>query len=128
MKIFAVIIFYLFTYEINNHLVGSIWISKIASGCVDTLKFKSKGQVTEFSCEQGYTFHGSYIISRDTLIITEKDDSHSEDKGKVTGYRTKYLMTNRNILTLISFGEFENGRWNYKNVGLNEKNLYERIH
>lgn len=119
-------IFIIMGLNMNDKLKGSIWICKIAPGCVDTLKFKSNNQITEYSCEQEYTYHGSYTLLKDTLTITEKDDSHSEDHEKVTYYKTKYLITKSTLLPIFS-GELVKGKWKYKSLKPNTKNVYKRL-
>jgi hypothetical protein len=118
MKVFIISISILLTLNNNDRLAGSIWTCKIANGCIDTLKFMTKEKVTDYNCEQDYTFHGSYIISKDTLVITEKDDSHSEDGGKTSFFRSKFLMSEKNVLYLINNGELIKGKWKYKSAQL----------
>ncbi len=126
MNVFIITFSILLILNNRDSLSGSIWTSKIANGCVDTLKFISNKKVTDYSCEQEYTYHGSYTISKDTLVITEIDDSHSEDGGKTSIFRSKYLISEKNVLYLISNGELIKGKWKYKSAKL-LNNFYKRI-
>jgi len=91
-------------------LQNSTWTFKVANGCTDILKFKPKGQATSYDCELDYTFHCTYILKQDTLILTEKDDSHSEDGEKINYHRTKYVIKS-NTLYAITKGELVNSKW-----------------
>lgn len=126
MKALLITLIFIMNFNVNDKLMGSIWTCKIAPGCIDTLKFKSKYQITENSCEQEYTYHGSYTILKDTLTITEKDDSHSEDHGEVTYYKTRYVITKSTLLPICS-GELVKGKWKYKSIKSDIKTAYKRL-
>src|ERR1700749_3401038 len=88
-------------FNTSNQIKNSTWTCKIANGCFKKLTFRSKHDVVEYDCELNYTFHSSYQIIKDTLIITEKDDSHSEDKSKIAYYKNRFLITH-NVLYPLS--------------------------
>ena len=95
----------------NDHrLTNSTWTCKIKNGCIDTLRLKEGNKSTEYDCEMSYTISGSYKINNDTLIITEMDDSHSEDHTRVTCYRTKYLVK-KDVLKRITVEKLSNSNW-----------------
>ena len=91
-------------------LDNSTWTFKVSNGCVDVLKFKPNGRATNYDCELDYTFNCTYVLRNDTLTVTEKDDSHSEDGGKVHYYRNKYLIRD-NTLQAIAKGELVDHKW-----------------
>ncbi|MDB5131655.1 MAG: hypothetical protein JWR02_1404 [Mucilaginibacter sp.] len=72
--------------------MNTVWVAKVGPGCNDSLKFQKNGGVKIYECEAGVTIHGSYTFSKDTLIITEKDDSHPEDNSKIMYFRVKYAI------------------------------------
>jgi len=125
MKFFLFVACGLLLHQNKNSLISSIWILKIANGCNDSLKFKSNGVVLQYDCELNYTFHNSYKIYNDTLLISEKDDSHSEDNGKVTFYRAKFLVKN-DALYDIEHGELVNGKWKNVTIKRDNNNRYKR--
>lgn len=86
----------------NHKLSGSVWIHKIATGCIDTLTFLPKGKIAESDCEMGYKFNGAYVIHHDTLYLNVKDDSHSEDGGKITYYKETYIIKGDNLYVFNS--------------------------
>jgi hypothetical protein len=110
MKNILFAIFIIGQVFIKNQIENSTWTCKIANGCFDTLTFKSNNRVIDYDCETRYTFQGSYKILKDTLLITLRDDSHSEDNGKVYYFRIKYLVKN-NVLYAIGHGELSRGKW-----------------
>jgi hypothetical protein len=112
---------------VTDHLEGSIWISKIGDQCVDTLRFKAKRSISEYSCEQEFTFHGKYSVSGDTVTIIEKDDSHSEDNGKPTYFRSEYVMHKNKTLELNSVSELVKNRWVLNKNPMQGNIRYERI-
>ncbi len=126
MKVFIIAILTTVSVNANCNLIGSIWTHKIADGCIDTLQLKTHGKIIEYSCEMNYTFQGTYRLSKNTLIITEKDDSHSEDGGKVEYYKAKYLIR-QNALYILGNGKLNNGKWEYDKVRLTKSLWYKRL-
>ena len=72
-----------------------------------------------------YTFHGSYNMLNDTLLITLKDDSHSEDNGNVDYFRIKYLVK-QNVLYVIGHGELTRGKWRDVKIKLDKSTPFKR--
>lgn len=110
----------------SQKMAGTVWIHNVAKGCVDTLKINSKNTVTEFTCEMNYSFKGTYTQSNDTLIVTVKDDSHSEDGGKSEYYRSKYLI-GKDGLYLLSNGKMISGKWKYEQIKSAKNIWYKKI-
>ena len=127
MKILVVAIVCVFFLQRNISLVNSVWSHKIADRFINTLTFKSKGEVLEYDCELDYAFHSVYNLVKDTLVIKGKDDSHSEDNGKITSYWiTKYLIKN-NDLYLIGRKELVNGKWKDLNIKPDKNPDFRRV-
>lgn len=126
MKSFLLLVFTcLFAYSTINDLIDSVWTFKVANGCVNKLIFKANGKATSYDCELNYTLQCTYIIKRDTLLVTEKDDSHSEDGVKAHFYRTKYILENKDLY-VIGKGELIKDKW--KDVKLPKaKSGWERV-
>jgi hypothetical protein len=119
----AVIVFAL---SQNGKLVNTVWEDKVASQCVNKYIFKSASRVDDYNCELNYTFKCTYAINKDTLLIVEKDDSHSEDGGKATYYRMRYLIT-KNLLCRISNGKLVKGKWIDKQYKIDLKDGFRRV-
>lgn len=127
MKILLITLLGILTFQNKNKLVNSVWSHKIAEGCINTLTFKSKEEVLEYDCELNYAFHSAYNIVKDTLMIKGKDDSHSEDHGKITSYWiTKYLIKN-NALYLIGCEELINSKLKNINTKPDKNPNYRRV-
>jgi hypothetical protein len=105
-------------------ITGTTWIHKVAKGCVDTLKFRSNGEVIEYDCEMNYAFKGSYRQIKDTVVVIVKDDSHSEDGARSEYYKSKFIVR-KNVLHIIASAELTNGAWKYSAVKT-DKNIYYR--
>jgi len=65
----------------------------------------------EYDCELDYAFHSTYKLANDTLIIKGKDDSHSEDNGKITSYWTNAYLIKNKALYMFKRQELVNGKW-----------------
>jgi len=109
----------------NVSLVNSTWILKIGNG-FDTLKFQKNNHVKIYDCEMQYTFHGSYTVSKDTLTIIEKDDSHSEDNAKVMFFRMKYLMR-KNALFPVRSSQLTKGKWVELKMEFDKTSFFKRV-
>ncbi len=112
--------------QTDGKYINSVWSRGIAKGCVNTLKLKTNDKADSYDCELDYTFKCTYKIIKDTLFITEPDDSHSEDGGKVTFYRFKYLIRNQ-ALFCVSSGELIKGKWIDKKLILQNSPDWKRI-
>jgi hypothetical protein len=110
----------------NSNLSQSVWVHKVGNGCTDTLKLLPKGRITDYDCEMNYISKGTYIQFRDTLTLTEKDDSHPEDGGTIAYYKEKYLIR-ENALYLVAKGTLVNDKWNYSRVKLTKSAWYKKI-
>ncbi len=126
MRIILIVLFS-FNLFLRDQLVNTEWTVKLSDRCVDKLKFIKNNQVEEYDCEINYTFHNSYSIKKDTLIILNKDDSHSEDHGKVDYFKIKYLIRG-NALHPISRIDLINGRWKYSKFKFDKKYFFKREH
>jgi hypothetical protein len=109
----------------GDPLVNSTWTCKVGHGFIDTLKFKKNNHVTNYECEMHYTFHGSYKISKDTLIVEEKDDSRSEDNGKAKFSRIRYLIQG-NYLYPINRSELDKGKWKDSGFKFDKSYFFKR--
>jgi hypothetical protein len=101
----------IFSY-FKDPVVNTVWIFKVSKNANDTLKFKSRNIVSDYDFELNYTMKGTYKFSKDTLIVTIKDDALSEDGGKAIIYRYKYFLARNNtFLSTINIQQFRNNHW-----------------
>jgi len=98
-------------------MVNTIWKFNVTKTCVDIYKFKSNHIVEDYDCELDCTMKGTYKYSKDTLIVTIKDDCNSEDGGKAIVDRTKYFIVhNGSSLYVISTKRFEQNKWGAEKI------------
>lgn len=110
----------------SETLSNSKWICKVSDTCVDTIKFTKNNEVDFYSCELNYTFKGSYKIKRGIIVLTEKDDSHDEDGGKVTFFRLKFNLK-ENVLYPISNEELVNEKWQEAKMRIDKNYIFRRV-
>jgi hypothetical protein len=125
MKVLIISLFMTIVRPGINHLTNTVWTFQVSKTCVDTLKLRANQKVIQYDCELNYTFHGSYKTVKDTLLVTVKDDSHSEDNGKVTYYTDKYLIKN-NALYFVSNRKLVNGKWKDEKAKANVNVIYHK--
>ena len=126
VALFALFGFLVFQGSYYTSLVGSIWAYKVTETCNNTLKFKSNDIVLEYDCELDYTFHSTYKLASDTLIIKGKDDSHSEDHGKITSYWINTYLIKNKALYAIRSQELVNDKWKDRKIKNETKPDYIR--
>lgn len=107
-------------------LVGSKWIYKVSTSCIDTIEFYNNDKYDSYDCEINYTYKGSYHIKNNIITLIEKDDSHDEDNGKVTFYRLKFKLDGEHLYP-ISNEELVNGKWKKIAKSLVENTIFHRI-
>jgi len=98
----------------------------VVKGAYNTLTLRLNGKAESYDCELNYTFKCTYKIVKDTLYVTEPDDSHSEDGGKVVLRRYKYLIHNGGLFC-VSSGELINGKWLNKKVSPTKAPDWKRV-
>ena len=121
-----ILIFLATILPVNFHLENTNWAFYVGKGCIDTIKFNENHEAVEFDCELNYSFHGSFIVKNDILLVTLKDDSHAEDRGKISFYRDKYLVKN-NSLYLLSISKLIEGKWKNETVKSKISVIYHKI-
>ncbi|HEX4375327.1 MAG TPA: hypothetical protein VHZ50_18625, partial [Puia sp.] len=81
----------------------------------------------EYDCELNYAFHSTYRRIKDTIVVKGKDDSHSEDGGKITSYWiTKYLIKDKSLFVL-NIKELVNGKWVDRKIKRSANPFYIRV-
>jgi hypothetical protein len=119
-------LFIVITQTVNNKWANSVWTQKIAKRYFNTLKLKPGSKATFYDCELNYTLNCTYKIIKDTLFITEKDDSHSEDGGRADYFRQQYIIKEKGLYC-ISSGELVKGKWQDKKVKLDKNVDWTRV-
>ncbi|MBS1531904.1 MAG: hypothetical protein JSU01_16495 [Bacteroidetes bacterium] len=126
MKIFLIIAFSFIMPQSHSDLINSVWARKITPTANNTLTFKRGGVVLEYDCELGYAFHSTYKLSGDTITISGKDDSHSEDNGKILSYWITSYLIRGNGLYMIKNKVSEQGKWKIYHIKRKEPD-YKKV-
>jgi hypothetical protein len=108
------------TYGCTDYYENTIWTNNVSNVCIDSLIFKANNYVSIYSCELNYKFIGTYQISNDTVIVTEKDDSHGDI---VEYFRVKYILINGELYP-VSNGELTKSKWKEVNIKLDKNNAF----
>jgi hypothetical protein len=111
MKLLSIIAFCIFLPQTHANLINSVWGEKITKTASNALTFKANGLVLEYNSELDYAFHSSYKLSGDTVTISGKDDSHSEDHGKINSYWVSTYIIRGSGLYMIKNKVSFRGKW-----------------
>lgn len=127
MKTILVITIGLLLLQSKNSLVNSVWAHKITGHAIKTLTFKLNGVVLEYDSELNYTFHSAYKLIKDTIIINGKDNSHSEDGGKIDSYWVTKCLIKRNALIVVTSKKLVRGKWSDQKIQPHDTPDYVKI-
>jgi hypothetical protein len=116
VKTILVVTIGLLLLQTKDSLVNSVWAYKIADRCNNTLTFKPNGVVLEYNCELNYAFHSTYKLVNDTITIKGKDDSHSEDGGKILSHWITTYLIKGNTLVVIASKELVRDKWTDRKI------------
>nr|WP_233166988.1 hypothetical protein [Pedobacter sp. ASV2] len=89
------------------------------------MKFRPNQDVVSYDCELSYLFSGKYEITKDTLFVSLKDDSHSEDGSRITYFKDKYLVK-ENTLSFLGTLRLDTGKWKEQKVMRNTNIVYRK--
>lgn len=104
--------------QFNN----TVWVSRITSDCIDTLRFGKYGRVRSYNCEINYTSKGTFIIEGKILVLTILEDSDETPEK----WRYKYLLRNK-ILVPMSSEQMREGKWQKERVLFDSSYYFTRI-
>ncbi len=127
MRPIFVITIGLLLFQNKSQWENSVWAHKITDRASNTLTFKPNGVVLEYDCELNYTFHSTYKLVKDTVIIKGKDDSHSEDGGKINSYWVTSYIIKGNALIVAASKQFFRNKWSNKKIEPHETPDYVKI-
>jgi hypothetical protein len=127
MKICLLFLMYISTLNSSDPLINGVWIANVGKGCNDSLKFQNNHRVRIYDCEAAVTIGGRYSFSKDTLVIVERDDSNSEDGGKISYFKMKYIIQKK-YLYPINSSQLTNGKWVDLKVKFPKNFVYKKIH
>lgn len=110
--------------QINNYdkFANTIWASKVAPNCIDTLKFFKNGRLLSYSCEIEYQAKGSYTVKGDTVVAVVNEDSH----GTLENWRYTYVLNN-NALIPIRSEQQSKGKWILEKSNFDKTYMFKKI-
>lgn len=106
----------------SEKMVNSIWVSKVADNCVDTLKFFKNRNLLSYSCEIEYNAKGSYMIKKDTIIALVNEDSN----GIAEKWRYTYILKNKTLVLIKSEQNYK-GKWNLEKPQIDKNYIFKKI-
>lgn len=111
-------------HQVNNSdkLINTVWVSKVAPNCVDTLKFLKNGRLSSYSCEIEYQAKGSYTAKADTIIALVNEDSH----GTVENWRYTYVLKNETLVPIRSEQQSK-GKWHIEKENFEQNYMFKKI-
>ena len=110
-------------YSSNDRLVNTNWVSKVSNKYSESFNFRQNKYVVHYCRTSERTYHGCYNISKDTLIIKERDNSNS---NKVTYHRIKFLLK-EDILYPVSCEDLSEHKWEKSKAQLEKSSIFKRI-
>ncbi|MGI4021561.1 MAG: hypothetical protein ACRYFA_08660 [Janthinobacterium lividum] len=124
MKILLLSLYFLTgTYGLNDRFANTNWVSKVSNRYTDSFNFRPNKYVVHYCAASERTFHGSYTISKDTLIIRERNNIYGD---RTEYYRIKFLLKNH-VLYPYSHEELVAHRWEKSKTQLAKSYIFRRI-
>lgn len=114
----------IFTTNINDKSVKNTeWVSKTSNKPIDTFSFLGDNFMIHRCPAKEQVFHGSYQVSKDTLIIKEREPKNG---GKADYYRKKFLLKN-DVLYPVSQEQLLNHRWTRSKVQMRKDYVFKKV-
>ncbi|RYY06775.1 MAG: hypothetical protein EOP43_05285 [Sphingobacteriaceae bacterium] len=124
MKILLLSLYFLAaTYGSTDRFANTNWVSKAANRYTDSFNFRENKYVVHYCALSERTFHGCYTISKDTLIIKERNNIYGD---RTEYYRTKFLLKNQ-VLYPYSHEEMIAHRWEKSKIQLAKSYTFRKI-
>lgn len=123
MKI-LLISFLFFVHITNNQelIQNTEWISKTSAKHSDTFSFLENSFLIHRCVSRQQIYHGSYIFSKDTLIIKEREQQINQ---KPAYYRIKFLLKG-DALYPYSHEELINHQWTRSKKQMRKSYIFKK--
>lgn len=121
--IFLSLLLNISAYNNNDHFVNTNWVSKVASRYTESLNLRENNYVIHYNTTSDHTYHGCYSISKDTLIIKERDNS----KGKKVCYRRIKFLRKDNVLYPCCNEELINHQWAKSKAQIQKSYIFKKV-
>lgn len=107
----------------NNRFANTNWVTKASNRYSESINLRGNNYSVHFNKKLDYTYQGWYKISKDTLVIMERDCSHGQ---KAAYHRIKFLFKN-NMLHPCSREELVNHQWAKSKVGVEKNYVFKKV-
>ncbi|MGI4749799.1 MAG: hypothetical protein ACRYFB_04120 [Janthinobacterium lividum] len=114
--------FFAAVYHPAKHFENTNWVSKVSNKYVASINLRGSNYAVRYNTKSAQTYRGCYSISKDTLIIKERDDS----RGAVTYHKIKFVLKD-NELHYFSNEELINHQWIKARTGADKNTVFTKI-
>ncbi len=106
----------------NDHFINTNWVSKVANKYTESFNLRENNYVVHYNKLSEHTYRGCYSISKDTLIIKERDDT----QGAATYHRIKFLMRENKLHFYIN-EDMVNHHWSKSKVQASRNCIFTKV-
>lgn len=115
-------VFFAANYNPATNFANTNWIGKVSNKCVESINLRGSNYAVRYDQKSAKTFRGCYNVSKDTLIIKERDDSGSA----VTYHKIKFMLKNKE-LHYYSNEELVNHQWIKSKTKTDKNCVFSRV-
>lgn len=109
-------------YNPASRFINTNWVSKVSNKYVESINLRGGNYAVHYDKKSAQTFRGYYSVSKDTLIIKERDDSRG-----IASYHKIKLVLKGNELHYFSNEELLNHQWTKSKVQADKNRVFTRI-
>ncbi|RYE37048.1 MAG: hypothetical protein EOP42_01070 [Sphingobacteriaceae bacterium] len=123
MNILLFLVYFIYAdYSPEKKFANTNWIGKVANKCVESINLRGNNYAVRYSKKSAQTYRGCYTVSKDTLIIKERDDFG----GTVAYHKIRYLLKNQE-LHYYSTEELVNHQWKKTRSKADQNCVFSKI-
>ncbi len=109
-------------YNPANRFINTNWVSKVSNKYTESINLRGNNYAVHYNKKSAQTYRGCYSISKDTLIIKERDDS----RGMASYHKIKFVLKDHE-LHYFSNEELVNHQWTKSKVQADKNRVFTRI-
>ncbi len=109
-------------YNPASRFINTNWVSKVSNKYMESINLRGKNYVVHYDKKSAQTYRGCYSISKDTLIIKERDDSR-----RLASYHKIKFVLKDHELHFVSNEELVNHQWAKSKVQADKNRVFIRI-
>lgn len=109
-------------YNPASRFINTNWVSKVSNKYMESINLRGSNYAVHYNKKSAQTYRGCYSISKDTLIIKERDDSRG-----IASYHKIKLVLKDHELHFVSNEEMINHQWTKSKIQANKDCVFTRI-